>query len=83
MKINQFAITEDGFVEFLDVDFKISRDDFLALKNIVWPEMEATLGKKLTLGEVLLACLTYGLHQGVEGVTGKKWVLRMDRDNEA
>lgn len=59
--------------------FEISADDLAAVEDIIKPALDDTTQYDHDVADVLLACLTYGIHQAYQDATGKKWTLRMDR----
>ena len=69
---------EDGFVTFV-MAFQLHSEDVDVVKRVIKPELDSTLGKEHDLADVLLACLTYGIHKAYENAEGVPWTLRMDR----
>lgn len=60
-------------------NFELSADDLAAVEDIIKPTLDDTTQNDHDLADVLLTCLTYGIHRAYQDATGKKWTLRMDR----
>lgn len=59
--------------------FELSADDLAVVEDIIKPALDDTTQNDHDLADVLLTCLTYGIHRAYQDATGKKWTLRMDR----
>lgn len=77
-QITSLACYENGDIE-IDLTVKVKEDDLHAIREYIRPALEKEFGRKFTLSETLHTCLTFGIHQSYEEVTGKPFTLRMDR----
>lgn len=69
---------EDGFTTFV-FGFQLHNEDVEIVTKTIMPTMDKETGKEHDLADVLLACLTYGIHKSYEDIEGVPFTLRMDR----
>ncbi len=62
----------------LKMVFELRKEDWKILADSMSFLNEHT-GQNNDMADMLLACLTWGIHQSYEARTGEKFVLRMDR----
>lgn len=76
--------TDEKGLKTLIMGFQLHEEDIAIVKNIIKPELDRTTATEHDLADVLLTCLTYGIHKAYEEAEGVPFELRMDRDkNEA
>lgn len=69
--------SDDGreMLESFSLHFNLSREDWEIFKEIIMPKLP-----DCDFADGLLAMLTFGIHKSYEELTGKVFVLDMDRD---
>lgn len=71
--------SDDQGLKTLVMAFQLHEEDISIVESVIKPELERTTATKHDLADVLLTCLTYGIHKAYEDAEGVPFTLRMDR----